>query len=161
MKRLILVRHAKSSWNYEVGDKDRPLKERGINDAYLVANHLSKKGYNIEAVFSSPANRALHTCIIFLRTLGVDFNVLTVTNNLYDFSGGSVLNFIKSLDNSLQTVMIFGHNHAFTSVANQLGNEYIDNVTTSGTVVIDFDEDNWENITKGKTNQIIFPKHLK
>ena len=44
MKTIYIVRHAKSSWAYrEVADIDRPLKERGINDAYLMSKYLSKK----------------------------------------------------------------------------------------------------------------------
>ena len=44
MKTLYIVRHAKSSWEYEgIKDIDRPLKQRGINDAYLISNVLQKK----------------------------------------------------------------------------------------------------------------------
>ena len=44
MKTLYIVRHAKSSWEYDgIKDIDRPLKKRGINDAYLVSTVLEKK----------------------------------------------------------------------------------------------------------------------
>lgn len=161
MKTLILVRHGKSSWEYAVSDKDRPLLERGINDAYLVSSSLNSQNLKIDAIFSSPANRALHTCIIFLRQLGTSFESLEVTDQLYDFSGDEVLGFIENLDNELETVMIFGHNHAFTHIANSLGNTYIENVPTTGLVQLKFDIDNWRSLTKGNTQQTIFPKHLK
>ncbi len=57
--------------------------------------------------------------------------------------------------------MIFGHNHAFTSICNIFGNNFIDNLPTSGLVVIDFDIDSWENIKKGVTRFSIFPRDLK
>ena len=161
MKTLILVRHGKSSWEYAVSDKDRPLLERGINDAYLVSSSLNSQNLKIDAIFSSPANRALHTCIIFLRQLGTSFESLEVTDQLYDFSGDEVLGFIENLDNELETVMIFGHNHAFTHIANSLGNTYIENVPTTGLVQLKFDIDNWRSLIKGNTQQTIFPKHLK
>ena len=79
MKKLTLIRHGKSSWNYDVSDRDRPLLERGINDAYLVASALKEPV--VDAVFSSPANRALHTCNIFLRVLNI--LQLYIFDNLY------------------------------------------------------------------------------
>ncbi len=161
MKKLILVRHGKSSWDYSVDDKDRPLKERGINDGHLVSEKFKSQDVAIDAVFSSPANRALHTCVIFLRKLNFPYVKFQLTNNLYDFSGESVLNFVNNLDNRFNTVMIFGHNEAFTNVANSLGNSYIDNVPTTGLVQLDFDVKEWAFVTKGTTAQTIFPKDLK
>ena len=161
MKQLILVRHGKSSWEYSVNDKDRPLLQRGINDGHLVAGSFKEKDLMPDAVFSSPANRALHTCLIFLRQLHFPFNQFEISNELYDFSGEYVLEFIKRMDTSLSTVMLFGHNHAFTHLANSLGSRYIENVPTSGLVQMTFDTDHWSTIAKGTTLDIIFPKNLK
>ncbi|MGW9685917.1 SixA phosphatase family protein [Flagellimonas sp. 2504JD1-5] len=161
MKRIILMRHGKSSWEYEVSDKDRPLKERGINDAHLVAQEFKKNGVQIDFAFSSHANRALHTSIIFLRNIGFSFDEFRVTQQLYDFSGSSVQRFVENLDNQYNTISIFGHNYAFTSLANAWGDQYIDNVPTAGLVQIKFESDNWAKISKGTTEQVIFPKHLR
>jgi len=161
MKQLILVRHGKSSWEYSVNDKDRPLLLRGIKDGHLVTSAFHKGDQQIDAAYSSPANRALHTCMIVLRGLDFPFSKLEISNALYDFSGDSVLHFIKNLDDRLDTVLLFGHNHAFTYLANSLGNEYIDNVPTSGLVQLSFDITNWADLNEGTTIQTIFPKHLK
>lgn len=161
MRTLILVRHGKSSWEYSVDDKDRPLKERGVNDGHLISETFKSKGIPIDAVFSSPANRALHTCLIFLRKLNFPFVKFRITNELYDFSGERVLKFVKQLDDDQNTVMIFGHNEAFTNVANQLGNSYIDNVPTTGLVQLNFDVDKWSAVDKGTIAQTLFPKDLK
>ncbi len=155
------MRHGKSSWEYGVSDKDRPLKERGINDAHLIAQKFKKEGVRIDFAYSSLGNRALHTAIIALRNLDHDFEKFRVTENLYDFSGESVQNHVKNLDDNLNTVMIFGHNHAFTSLANLWGNQYIDNVPTSGLVQIEFSGREWKSISKGKTILTLFPKHFK
>ncbi|MGB7394991.1 MAG: histidine phosphatase family protein [Pricia sp.] len=161
MKTLILVRHGKSSWEYSVDDKDRPLKERGVNDGHLVSEEFKSQNIAIDAAFSSPANRALHTCLIFLRQLNFPFVNFQITNELYDFSGESVLKFVKRLDNDYNTVLIFGHNEAFTNVANQLGNSYIDKVPTTGLVRLNFDVDEWTAVDSGTTEQTLFPKNLK
>jgi len=161
MKELILIRHGKSSWEYSVGDKDRPLLPRGINDGHLVANAFKTAPINIDAAFSSPANRALHTCMIVVRILNYPLANCKINNALYDFSGESVKTFVLGLDNSLDTVMIFGHNHAFTQVANDWGNKPIGNVPTTGLVHLKFDIDNWGDIENGITTKTLFPKHLK
>jgi len=161
MKTVTFVRHGKSSWDYQVGDKDRPLKERGINDAELVSNKLKALKSSIDFVYSSPANRALHTSMIFTRILEHDLNTFKVCEALYDFSGESVLSFLKALDDKQHSVIIFGHNYAFTTLVNTLGDNYIENVPTSGLVQIKFDVSNWKSIEKGTTTQVIFPKELR
>lgn len=161
MKQLILMRHGKSSWEYEVSDKDRPLQERGIKDAHLVAKAFKQDAPNMDFACSSPANRALHTSQIFLRDIDFDLQNFKVDKRLYDFSGDSVEAFVKRLDNQWQTVAIFGHNYAFTSLANTWGDEYIENLPTAGLVQITFNVDDWSNISKGTTKRTIFPKDLK
>lgn len=161
MKKIFLVRHAKSSWDYDVIDKDRPLNNRGINDANLVSKELSSNISAIDFVYSSPAIRALHTCNIFLRNLWLDYEKFQITESLYDFGGNEVVNFIKSLNDSYNTVMIFGHNHAFTSICNIFGSEIIDNLPTSGFVEINFNINSWKDVEQGETKQVLFPKHLK
>lgn len=161
MKQIILMRHGKSSWDYDVADKDRPLKERGIRDAHLVARKFIDSRIKIDAAFSSPANRALHTSMIFLRVLGFDLDEFQVKEDLYDFSGNSVNDFVKGLSNEIGTVAIFGHNYAFTNLANRWGDQYLDNLPTAGLVRIQFEEKEWSTITKGSTKEIIIPKQLK
>ena len=68
MKTLYIVRHAKSSWKYDsVKDIDRPLKERGINDAHLLSKHLSEKIKRPDVFITSTANRAFTYRNYFLR----------------------------------------------------------------------------------------------
>lgn len=160
-KTLTFIRHGKSSWEYAVSDRNRPLKERGISDAILIGRQLNGLGGQIDAVYSSPANRALHTAMIILGELSYDLEKFKVTNQLYDFSGEYVLQCIKSLDARLGHVLLFGHNYAFTSLVNTLGDTYITNLPTAGLVQIQFQIDNWSSIHKGTTVKTIFPKQLK
>lgn len=161
MKTLIMVRHGKSSWEYNVDDRDRPLKQRGINDAHLVGTHFKKHISDLDAAYSSPACRALHTAMIVLKEFAYPLDKFRVVEELYDFSALPVTHFVRGLDDRLDKVIIFGHNYAFTNVANQWGNQHIDNVPTSGLVQISFDSDSWASIKDGKTDHILFPKQLK
>ncbi|WP_299554301.1 histidine phosphatase family protein [Seonamhaeicola sp.] len=161
MKRLIIVRHAKSSWEFDVIDHERPLKKRGVNDAHIVSNYLKTKRLNIDKVLSSDAVRAKTTAAIFIENLNIDKSMVELRHSLYDFAGRDLVNVIKNCDPSINCLMIFGHNHALTSFANTYGDTYIDNVTTSGVVIIEFDINNWQNLNKGKTIEAIFPRDLK
>ncbi len=161
MKTLILVRHGKSSWEYGVSDKDRPLKERGINDAHLVGDHFKEHAADIAAAYSSPACRALHTAMIVLREFNFPLDQFRVTNELYDFSGSAVVDFVRGLDDSIDKAIIFGHNFAFTNIANQWGNITVHNLPTAGLVQIRFDINSWSDVQKGKSEHIIFPKQLR
>ena len=161
MKTLYLVRHAKSSWKHDVDDHKRPLKNRGERDGRLVSKQVKDEIKPPQKIISSDATRALSTAIFFKKALKVEDANFETNHDLYDFSGQNVMRIIKSLDDSLERVMIVGHNHAFTSVANMLGNKYIENVPTCGFVMLDFDEKSWSDITTGKTVKTIFPRDLK
>lgn len=159
MKEVILVRHAKSTWDYPVDDRDRPLSVRGIGDITRVARELKDIPVP-DAVYSSPANRALHTCMIAMKKLNYTFNLLTISDQLYDFSGSQVEAFVKHLDNNLNRVMVFGHNHAITELVNKWGNSSLDNVPTSGAIGLQFNIEKWADIQEGRTLFTIFPKNL-
>ena len=161
MKTLYLVRHAKSSWKDDVDDHKRPLKEKGERDGQLVSNKVKTEIPPPQKILSSDATRALATANFFKEALNISDANFETNHDLYDFSGQNVMRIIKSLDDNLDSVMIFGHNHAFTSVVNMLGNLYIENVPTCGFVMLQFDETKWSEITTGKTIKTIFPRDLK
>jgi len=161
MKTLYMVRHAKSSWKHDVIDHQRPLKGRGKKDGKLVSARIKSELEPPQKIITSDAVRALSTAIYFKEAFGLSDKVFETNHSLYDFSGQNVINIIKNLPNSLDRIMIVGHNHAFTSVANMLGNKFIDNVPTCGFVQLEFEEDRWDEITTGKTVMTLFPKELK
>ncbi|RZS93741.1 SixA phosphatase family protein [Aquimarina brevivitae] len=161
MKTLYLIRHAKSSWEYNLPDEERPLNERGENDAKLMGQFLSDIDKPIDLVRSSPANRALTTAKIVTEYLGISEEDIIITEDLYDFQGYQVLDCIKNTDDKVNYLLIFGHNHAFTSLCNTLGDKQIDNLPTAGFVEIQFDVDHWKDIKVGKNLLSIFPKALK
>lgn len=161
MKTLYFVRHAKSSWKHDVTDHQRPLKARGKNDAPLVAKHVSTLLVAPQKIISSDAVRAKTTALFFKEAFQVADGDFSIHHELYDFSGQQVLQVIEEIDNALGCVMIVGHNHAFTSLVNMLGDNYIDNLPTSGFAAIEFDTDSWKNITTGSTKHLVFPRHLK
>ncbi|WP_111709480.1 SixA phosphatase family protein [Lutibacter citreus] len=162
MKTLYIVRHAKSSWTYKgIKDIDRPLKKRGINDAYLISNVLNKKIATPDVFISSCANRALHTGMIFSYTFNYPLANLRISKSLYNFSDGYLIKTVKALDDSFDSAIIFSHDHGINTFVNKFGSKEIDHVPTCGVVGIKFDTNHWKNIKSGNTFLTEFPKNYK
>ena len=161
MKNLYLLRHAKSSWELTSDDHKRPLKERGKNDALLVSEHTKSMIKPPEKIISSDATRAETTANYFKKSFNISDENFNTNESLYDFGGKKVLEVIKNISNSLDCVLIVGHNHALTSLANMLGDISIINIPTCGFVEIQFNVEKWEHINYGQTTNIIFPRDLK
>lgn len=162
MKTLYIVRHAKSSWEYNgIKDIDRPLKKRGINDSYLISKVLEKKVKCPDVFVSSCANRALHTAMIFSYTFNFPLANIKISKSLYNFSDGYLIKTVKALDDGFESAIIFSHDHGINTFVNKFGNKPIAHVPTCGVVGIQFKDKHWKNIKKGTTFLIEFPKFYK
>ncbi len=161
MKRLVLVRHGKSSWKNNLPDHKRPLKKRAYNDADVVLKafrHFYKPG----ALFwTSYAVRANETAKLFKEYLEVPDNDFKVLEDLYTFNQNELLSQIRSCPDDTDKLFIFAHNPAMTILVNYLGDKEIDNLPTTGLCVIDFETDTWKEIRNGKTILTLFPKNLR
>ncbi|MBF4985018.1 histidine phosphatase family protein [Nonlabens mediterrranea] len=161
MKKLILIRHGKSSWELNVRDHDRVLLERGINDAHLIGNHLKNSFKNPDQIWSSTAARALQTATIVSEYIDYNLDSFQLKRELYTFDSYELIDHIKTCSNEINTLMIFSHNHGLTDSANILGSQYFDNIPTTGVVIIEFNTDSWSQIKKGQTIAYLFPKNLR
>lgn len=161
MKNLILIRHAKSSWDAPIHDKQRPLAVRGSNDAHKVATSIINFIPNKNYIWSSTAKRAKETAIIFAQNLSWPLESIVFSDDLYTFDGSKLEKCIKSCSDDYENVIVFGHNEAITEFVNKFGDINIDNVPTSGFVSIQFNATSWSTITQGKTIKTLFPRDLK
>ena len=162
MKTLYIARHAKSSWEYEgIKDIDRPLKKRGIEDAYLISGVLQKKIAIPDVFIASCANRALHTAMIFSYTFNYPLVNLRISKSLYNFSDGYLIKTVKALDDGFDSAIIFSHDHGISDYVNKFGSIILDHVPTCGVIGIKFDTNHWKNIKSGTTFLTEFPKHYK
>lgn len=161
MKNLILVRHAKSSWEVPMHDKDRGLTCQGMKDAHLVSAHAKDFIPKTYIIWASSAKRATDTALIFAQNLAYPIESIVYKDDLYTFDEKKLEEIIKSCSNLFESVIVFGHNGAITNFVNKFGDDYIDNIPTSGFVSLKFDTDDWKKIKKGKIKKIIFPKDLR
>lgn len=160
MKKLILIRHGKSSWDLPVSDKQRDLTPKGIENCILVASNVVQYIPKDAIFWSSEATRAHKTALLFLNEWNINSNNLIVKKELYTFDYKALYNQIIGCNDESKTLVLFGHNNAITDFVNKFGSQHIDNVATSGFVAIEFDTNSWKNLSKGTTFAVVFPKKI-
>lgn len=120
-KTLILVRHAKSSWDNEgLPDFERPLNKRGKEDAPKMAKGLMERKIDIDAFISSPAKRAKKTAELFMEEFEVKKSKLILVPALYLASVEAFYQTIHEVDDTLKSIALFSHNPGITYFANGL-----------------------------------------
>lgn len=156
MKTLILIRHAKSSWdNVTLSDFDRPLNERGLRDAPRMGKRLKEKNLAPDLVITSPANRALTTCTIISEMIGFPSERIQTDRAIYHASEEQLLYIVKNLPDFADQVMVYGHNPGFTDFINRLTKSHIDNIPTCGIVACQINVDRWGEVHWG-TGKVLF-----
>lgn len=138
MKRLLLIRHAKSSWkDPDAVDIERPLNKRGKRDAPLMGQVLRDLKIRPDLIISSPAKRALSTARIIAKCLKYPSKKILVRDRVYESGLSALLKIIQELDDSLATVILLGHNPDLTELAQYLSDYPVENIPTCGVFCID------------------------
>ncbi len=147
MKRLYLVRHAKSSWsNPELRDFDRPLNKRGKRDAPFMGKLIKEKGIKPDLIITSPARRALRTAEYFADELNYPKEKIIRDEILYEAGVKDIAKIISGISNDSETIMLFGHNPGLTDFCNSVSDKYIDNIPTSAVVSLTLKTGQWSDI---------------
>jgi phosphohistidine phosphatase len=121
-----------------------------------MAKKLSERKVVPDLFLTSPANRALYTSIIFARILKFPYEKIIIEDNIYMGYNEDLIDLIRSQNNSISHILIFGHNPAFTSLANHLMDHYLDNIPTAGVVSLNYGIDSWKEIGKVKPEKDFF-----
>lgn len=153
-KKLLIVRHAHAEEYAESGkDFDRKLTQKGISMAQEMATVLSQEHLNFDLICSSPASRAKHTAELFAQQLAYPIDKISFMQGIYEANLYSLVALINRFDEAKDTIAIFGHNPAFTYLADYLGDTPIDGLPKAGMVLIDFGQNTWASISQasGKT----------
>ncbi len=139
MPRLVLIRHAKSSWaSPQLSDFDRPLNDRGREDAPNMGRRLAQKGFLPSLVLVSTAARAQETAEHLLSAWGVDPAVIVPEAQLYEASFRGLLARVNGLDEKEPCVCLIGHNPGMSYLAGFLSQSPVGDMPTSAVVVLDF-----------------------
>lgn len=163
MKRVIIVRHAKSvPYGYD-DDFRRDLTERGINDAGKISLRLHEMGVTAGLMIASPATRTMHTARIFCKNLGYKYETIRQEPAFYE--GASTQDFIdliQQLPDDVQTVFVFGHNPSVYYLVYNMVKYFNGDMPTCSTVALDFEVEKWAEVGArgGKVAFQLVPKSM-
>lgn len=150
MKNLVLIRHAKSSWDDPgLDDLERPLNGRGKRDAPLMGTVLKERGLSPDIILTSPARRALKTAKVVAERLGFPTERLSIDGRIYLCGTATLLDLIQQLPDASDQVVVFGHNPDLTDLVNLLADAGIGNLPTCGAASLDFAVDSWAAVAAG------------
>lgn len=144
MKSLLIIRHAKSSWDSSTTrDFDRPLNDRGKRDAPDMAQRLLDRKAPIDHFVSSPAKRARNTSEYFIKAYDKQESDILFIPGLYHASAQTIMEVVSGFDNRFDCPALFSHNPGITEFVNLLTTVRIDNMPTCGIFGVTADIHDW------------------
>ncbi len=161
MKKLYLIRHAKSSWSHpDLPDFERSLNKRGKHDAPLMGALLKERGVLPDYFLSSPAKRAIVTAKKIAAEIGFPREEIVCNPEIYLADRDTLSNLIKELPDEYQTVFLVGHNPGLTELVNWLGDQFISNVPTCAVCYLELPVEHWKEIKQqvGTLKRFDYPK---
>lgn len=157
LKKVIIIRHAKSDQRFWGSDFERPLNDRGKEDAPKMAKRLLEKEKQIDAWIASPALRAKSTAAYFVQVYGCDPSDILFISSLYHAPAEVFYDVIRGLPDNLVTVAIFSHNPGITYFVNSLvPGVSLDNMPTCGVFAIEAEAARWKDFEKSRRRYLFF-----
>jgi phosphohistidine phosphatase len=171
MRRLMLLRHAKSDWS--VGgqrDQDRALAARGREAAPLIGAYMAHHGLRPDKVLVSTARRARETWDLVAGAFGKDLDVVH-DDRLYDSNPKALLIPVREAGTAAHSLLMVGHNPGIQELASLLmasgdldaRQRLLEKFPTAALAVIDFPIDSWSAIHphSGRLDRFVTPRALK
>ena len=162
MKTLLLLRHAKSSKDdAALRDFDRPLNDRGKDDAKLIGRFIRESSITPDLVISSPAKRATKTTELVLKSAGLNINV-AFDERIYEADVHRLLAVVSQIEPAASVVMLVGHNPGFEDLVEMLAGRTT-SLPTASLAQIDLTVEEWNKVRAGagKLKWLVTPKDLK
>jgi phosphohistidine phosphatase len=157
MKTLILVRHAKSSWDHAgLSDNERPLNERGKKDAPEMAQRVKDRGVTIGLFVSSTAKRAKKTARYFAEAFDVDKEKIQLVEALYLATDEAFKETVASLDDEYSSAALFSHNPGITEFASSLSNVRVEDMPTCAVFAVQSEADSWKEFGQSDKKFLFF-----
>jgi phosphohistidine phosphatase len=157
MKKLLLIRHAKATHETGYIDFERPLQDRGLQDAAIMAARLKEKNIIPQIMVASPALRTLSTANVFSQHLAIPQP--QTNKDIYEATTEGLIKVINALPDEHHFIGLVGHNPAMSDVLYYLTRQLQD-VPTCAMMLMEFDVDSWMEIIEdaGKLVYYDYPK---
>ncbi|MEM6641029.1 MAG: histidine phosphatase family protein [Pseudomonadota bacterium] len=157
MKTLLLMRHAKSSWDDDqLPDHARPLNDRGRRDVPTIGDRLSQRELYPDMILSSSAVRARTTAALVAPYVNLPADRVAVTDDLYMANTDIYLSLVQLADTNVDTLMLVAHNPGITEFASSLTDAAIDHMPTASVFICRFDVAAWHEVEPGTGRYVAF-----
>lgn len=157
-RRLLMIRHAKSSWKNPLqSDYERPLNDRGEKDAPLMGSRLRELDILPDVIISSTAKRAAQTAKKIAKEISYDVEAIKWYEKLYHCIPAVFEEVLYELDDKIKTVFIVAHNPGITQFVNELAPGFhTDNMPTCGIVGTEFALEEWNEFSRVEKKVFLF-----
>ncbi|MCT4615248.1 MAG: histidine phosphatase family protein [Marinifilaceae bacterium] len=165
MKKITLIRHAKAEvLDYDNTDFERNLRSRGVDDSNIIAKVLTDNGFKPELIISSDANRAIQTAEVFAEVNSISTKQIVKLRSIYDNLNIQVLSqILDQYASKNEMIYLIGHNPDISYLAYKLCDEFSMSVPTCAAIGLEFDIENWSEISPGTASLLFYeyPKKYK
>ncbi|TFG98409.1 MAG: histidine phosphatase family protein [Calditrichales bacterium] len=150
MKTLVLIRHAKSSWDHpDLDDFERPLNKRGRRDAPFMGNLLKEKKFSPDLIIASPAVRASDTSRIIADALSYPQSRIQFDESIYEADVSNLSVIIRETQNAVQRLILVGHNPSISFLANLVTPNSASHLPTCAVHWTELGITTWKDFTAG------------
>ncbi len=161
MKRLMIIRHAKSDWaDAGARDYDRPLNARGEHDALVMGRYLAEQGWKPQRVLCSPARRTRQTAALVLAQFAGDRPVVQWEEALYLASAAALLQAIRATASDIGTLAVIAHNPGVSHLFYHLCGDQAEPMPTCAVAVIDCAVSEWADVHHGRCERFVSPQRI-
>jgi len=163
MRTISFIRHAKSDQRVNLPDFDRPLNQRGKNDAPRMGKHIKNNYIQPDLILSSPATRAKKTAEFIAKAIDYPETEIVFIEDLYFADTETFFKIIHETGDDFKHLFIVSHNPGTTYIINRISNTRLDHMPTCGIAEIEFDVNHWNEIQDkmGILKRFDTPKMLK
>ena len=164
MKKLLVVRHAKSDWSQPgQTDEKRNINDKGILKSGRIIDYLKRKEILPDLIITSHALRACETAQLIAKGIGIDPEDIQIHPKIYSWNEDQLFDLFLEIPDNVETLMIVGHNPVLTNFINYLVSPPIDWMPTSSVAALSVPIKKWSEISKNKAELLFFitPKMLK
>ena len=157
MRRITVIRHAKSSWtDSSIADDQRPLNQRGKDSAPMMGERLAAQGMTPDLLLSSPAVRAFETAKAIAEQIGYPEDSIHTDERLYHAGIEQWVEVIRTLPEDARHVLCFGHNPGLTHFYNIFSPNPVENIPTCGIFDMDFEVDDWKELAQARPRSVSY-----
>lgn len=146
IKKILLIRHAKTEQSNFKRDFDRILTQRGISDCEKMSVKLAPAGFIPDHILVSPAARTLETAELLCKHLSWNPNLIHTPLDLYLAPAYTLMKAIKETDERVNCLALIGHNPGITELFQRLGKVSLDHLPTCGMGLFELKQTSWKQL---------------